>query len=59
MSQIPTSTSANAEVCCRCGKLVYGKEAIPSPDPYQAEINDDDTPVVECNDCRENSLDDI
>jgi hypothetical protein len=42
--------------CSRCGskkKVTFG------PDPYQAEINDDHTPYWMCEECRNQSLEDI
>lgn len=45
--------------CCICGKKVEGEDAAPSPDPFDEEINGDDTPVVECSDCRYQSAMDI
>ena len=47
--------SANVK-CESCGKtrdLQYG------PDPYQSEINDDDTPVWLCGECKQEHCDDI
>jgi hypothetical protein len=45
----------SGSVICSCGKrgATYG------PDPYAADINDDDTPVWECEDCRHESAMDI
>lgn len=38
------------EPCRQCGKV--GDDVIFAPCPYQSEINDDDTPVWLCEDCR-------
>ncbi len=38
---------------CFCGKTIRGQEAIPHPDPYESEINDDDTFIVQCETCEE------
>jgi hypothetical protein len=46
-------------VCKHCGSVVSGSRAVPSPDPYSSEIGGDDTPVVECDDCRIQSAQDI
>ena len=43
-------------ICERCGtsiNVTFG------PDPYALEINDDDTPVWECANCRDESAGDI
>jgi len=42
-----SSPQPAAEVCCSCGRggATYG------PDPYASEINNDDTPVRECEHC--------
>lgn len=40
------------EGCCRdCGALLIGVDAIPIADPFDANIADDDTPVVLCPAC--------
>ena len=42
--------------CCICGtteNLEYG------PDPYAQDVNEDDTPVWECGNCRYESVQDI
>lgn len=44
---------------CDCGATVRGQAALPAPDPYQSDINDDKTPVVMCGRCHENALQDI
>jgi len=36
---------------CGCGKRITGIEAVPHPDPFQSEINCDQTPVVQCGEC--------
>lgn len=38
--------------CPVCGKPCKPSELEPAPDPYASEINDDDSPVVKCSDCR-------
>jgi hypothetical protein len=45
--------------CCTCGKVLRGKAAIPAADPYNSDINGDDTPVVRCSDCSAASSDSI
>jgi hypothetical protein len=40
---------------CSCGVVVRGKEALPQPDPYSSEIYGNNTPVVQCDDCRTES----
>lgn len=45
--------------CCSCGCLVTGNEAIPAPDPYACEISGDETPIIECDNCRHESFMDI
>lgn len=47
---------ADEQVCFRCGTteaLTFG------PDPYNSDVNDDDTDVWECDRCRQDSADDI
>ena len=39
--------------CTETGDLIWG------PDPYNSEINGDDTPVWLCSDCYATSCDDI
>ncbi len=36
---------------CKCGKVIRGREAIPHRDPYNFEINDDFTLIVQCETC--------
>lgn len=45
--------------CCECGKVVRGREAVPSPDPFAEEIHENMTPVVECDVCRDESRQEI
>jgi len=44
---------------CNCGKVLRGHQAIPQPDPYTSEINNDYSLVVQCIDCERNSTNDI
>ena len=44
--------------CCGC-KNSEKNPVIKAPDPYQSEINDDETEVWECASCREESAMDI
>jgi hypothetical protein len=37
--------------CQRCGCTLVGSAALPRADPYDSDINHDDTPVVQCVDC--------
>lgn len=38
--------------CCRdCGAILRGRAAIPAPDPYAYDVNNDPTPVVQCQAC--------
>ena len=37
--------------CCDCGCCLRGRSAIPTPEPYQADVHNDNTPVVQCEDC--------
>lgn len=39
--------------CSLCGTPLTAEEMIPSPDPYMAEIHNDQTPVLMCAKCRE------
>ena len=39
--------------CRDCGKVLHAIDAVPVPDEYAQSVNDDDTPVVMCNECRE------
>jgi hypothetical protein len=47
--------------CYRCGKLfsVAAQQIWLAPDAFNEEINDDHTPVWECEACREASAEDI
>lgn len=37
--------------CCDCGCCLRGRAAVPNPDPYQADVCNDNTPVVQCSYC--------
>jgi hypothetical protein len=43
--------------CCSCGKV--GDDVTYGSDPYAEEVNGDDTPVWECEECRYQSRLDI
>jgi len=43
-------------VCCSCGTM---KNLSYAPDPFSEEINNDSTPVWECEDCRHQRAMDI
>jgi len=45
--------------CYDCGRCLRGRLAIPAPDPYQADINNDETPVVQCENCAAETAEDI
>jgi hypothetical protein len=45
--------------CHRCGTVLRGQAALPSPDPYASDVEHDDTPVVQCEICSESSAQDI
>ncbi len=45
--------------CIQCLKIIHGSEALPEADPYAEEIYDDNTPIVQCNECRAESVMDI
>jgi len=45
--------------CVNCGKLFDEKDIVFAPDPFEEEINENDTPVWECEKCREESAGDI
>lgn len=45
--------------CPQCGELKPKKQVFEAPDPFQSEINDDNTPVLMCNDCRYGSSMDV
>lgn len=57
----PNQEISNKVQCVRCKE--YFNSSDPdikfAPDPYQAEINNNDTPVWECEHCREDSAGDI
>ncbi len=44
---------------CACGKTVRGREAIPHSDPYDSEINENYTLIVQCESCEYESGQDI
>ena len=49
-----------AEVKCeRCSKVITGDEASPAPNPCEADLHDDYTNVIMCDDCRNEVSDDI
>ena len=37
--------------CQTCGCLLRGNKAIPRPDSYLSDLDNDMTPVVQCEDC--------
>lgn len=45
--------------CCNCGKTLRGWTAVPAPDPFANDVYNDNTPVVQCEDCRAESADGI
>lgn len=45
--------------CCGCGCRLQGRSAIPASDPYQADVYDDNTPVVQCDRCAAEAAADI
>jgi hypothetical protein len=45
-----------SEPCCHCGTT---KNVSFGPDPYNSDVNNDDTPVWECENCRYESAQDI
>lgn len=45
--------------CVMCDKWFDEETITFAPDPFSSEINDDDTPVWECDDCREERKDEI
>jgi len=45
--------------CVGCSQLFDREDIEFSPDPYAEEINGDNTPVWECEDCRHESCMDI
>jgi hypothetical protein len=45
--------------CQTCGCILRGKAAIPSPDGYDYDMNNDSTPVVQCEDCNSERAQDI
>ena len=44
---------------CACGKTIRGHEAIPHTDPYETEINDDLTLIVQCSLCEKASNEEV
>lgn len=51
--------SAGVPRCCGCGCLLVGDERIPAADPYAADINGDETLVLQCDSCASDSADEI
>lgn len=45
--------------CEHCGKEFPREELIHGPDPFQSEINGNETPTVLCKDCYHESMMDI
>lgn len=45
--------------CNACGKMFDEADLYWGPDPFQSEINDDDTPMWLCDDCYQASADEI
>ncbi len=45
--------------CVGCRKLLPETDLVFGPCPYASEINDDDTPVWLCEECRQSRADDI
>ena len=57
---LPDSKENEIMICCQCGCSNTEKNPVTKePDPYQQEINDDETEVWECASCREDSAMDI
>lgn len=54
--QYPKVGDRAVSKCPRCGEV---KDLWYGPDPYQSDINDDDTPVWQCDDCAYESAQDI
>jgi hypothetical protein len=46
----------NPQKCCRCGTTT---DVSLGPDPYASDVNNDDTPVWECGNCRHESAMDV
>ena len=44
--------SPDGEVCCECGVGSEQADLSYDPDPYQEEMNGNDTPVWMCSECR-------
>ena len=40
---------------CSCGANVQGREAVPRPDPYNSDVYGERTPLVQCDDCHNES----
>ncbi len=36
---------------CFCGRIIRGNEAIPHADPFESEIHQNNTPIVQCKTC--------
>lgn len=46
--------------CCACGEFGTPENPVTfGPDPYYQEIHEDDSPVWECERCRQESADEI
>ena len=56
---INMASQSKKHKCAACGRMFGEGEISFAPDPYNQEINDDDTNVWECSDCREESRGDI
>jgi hypothetical protein len=40
---------------CYCGVILRGEAALPQADPFASDVHHDNTPVVQCDDCRAES----
>lgn len=45
--------------CQMCGCILRGKAAVPSPDGYNSDLNNDHTPVVQCEFCDSQRCEDL
>lgn len=45
--------------CYNCGCCLRGRLAIPTSDPYQADVHGDETPVVQCESCAADAAEEI
>lgn len=52
----PTCKDAKENQCCKCGKEIPKEEQKIDSDPYASEINDDETPHMQCKECDEESI---